>query len=52
MARETWPVNECLPKGEVAGLRDGQRGLAGMNDGLNLRRPERIRVSEKLALIP
>ena len=46
MARETWPENECLPNREMAGLRDGQRGLAGMNDGLNKRRPEGIRVSE------
>ena len=31
----------------MAGLRDGQRGLAGMNDGLNKRRPEGTRVSKK-----
>ena len=36
----------------MAGLRDGQRGVDGINDGLNKRRPEGIRVSEKLALIP
>ena len=30
----------------MAGLRDGQRGLAGMNDGLNKRWLEGIRVSE------
>ena len=30
----------------MVGLRDGQRGLAGMNDGLNKRRPEGIRVIE------
>ena len=30
----------------MAGLRDGKRGLAGMNDGLNKRRSAGIRVSE------
>ena len=30
----------------MVGLRDGQRDLAGMNDGLNTRWPEGIRVSE------
>ena len=29
----------------MVGLTDGQRGLAEMNDGLNKRRPEGIRVS-------
>ena len=38
--------NERWPKKEMVGLRDGQRDLAGMNDGLNKRRPEGIRVSE------
>ena len=38
--------NERCPEREMVGLRDGQRDLAGMNDGLNKRRPEGIRVSE------
>ena len=38
--------NERWPEREMVGLRDGQRDLAGMNDGLNKRRPEGIRVSE------
>ena len=44
--------NERWPEREIAGLRNGQKGVAGMNDGLNKRRLEGIRVSEKLALIP
>ena len=38
--------NERWPEREMVGLRDGQRGLAGMNAILNKRRPEGIRVSE------
>ena len=38
--------NERWPEREMVGLRDGQRDLAGMNDGLNKRWPEGIRVSE------
>ena len=38
--------NERWPERKMVGLRDGQRDLAGMNDGLNKRRPEGIRVSE------
>ena len=38
--------NERWPEREMIGLRDGQRDLAGMNDGLNKRWPEGIRVSE------
>ena len=38
--------NERWPEREMVGLRYGQRDLAGMNDGLNKRRPEGIRVSE------
>ena len=38
--------NERWPGREMVGLRDGQRDLAGMNDGLNKRWPEGIRVSE------
>ena len=38
--------NERCPEREMVGLRDGQRDLAGMNDGLNKRWPEGIRVSE------
>ena len=38
--------NEIWPKKEMVGLRDGQRDLAGMNDGLNKRWPEGIRVLE------
>ena len=38
--------NERWLKREMVGLRDGQRDLAGMNDGLNKRWPEGIRVSE------
>ena len=30
----------------MARERDGRRDLAGMNDGLNKRQPEEIRVSE------
>ena len=43
---ETDGRNERQPEREMVGLRDGQRGLAGMNDGLNKRRPEGIRVLE------
>ena len=38
--------NERWPEREMVGLRDDQRDLAGMNDGLNKRWPEGIRVSE------
>ena len=38
--------NERWPEKEMVGLRDGQRDLAEMNDGLNKRWPEGIRVSE------
>ena len=38
--------NERWPEREMVGLRDGQRDLAGMNDGLSKRRPEGIKVSE------
>ena len=38
--------NERRSEREMVGLRDDQRDLAGMNDGLNKRWPEGIRVSE------
>ena len=36
---------------EMVGLRDGQRDLAGMNDDLNKRRLEGIRVSKNCCFI-
>ena len=38
--------NERWPEREMVGLRDSQRDLARMNDGLNKRWPEGIRFSE------
>ena len=38
--------NERWSEREMVELRDGQRDLAGMSDGLNKRWPEGIRVSE------
>ena len=38
--------NERWPEREMVGLKDDQRGLAGMNDGVNKKWPEGIRVSE------
>ena len=38
--------NERWLEREMVGLRDGQRDLAGMNDGLNKKWPKGIRVSE------